>query len=138
MFSFIMLSKELFVLEHSMGCGEIMKKRLVTYRKKIDDLLLQGNCQWEELIMEHLDQISFFQHERLIHLIVTSLFAILEIISIMMILITPVKTTVIFSMLLAILLVPYILHYYTLENEVQKLYAQYDKMREACIRDESR
>lgn len=125
------------MLEHWMGCGEIMKKRLVAYRKKIDDLLLQGNCHWEELIAEHLVQISFFQHERLIHLIVTSLFAILEIISIMMILIIPVKATVIFSMLLAILLIPYILHYYSLENEVQKLYVQYDQMREACIRDES-
>ena len=27
-----------------------------------------------------------------------------------------------------ILLVPYILHYYTLENEVQKLYEQYDEI----------
>jgi len=59
----------IIVLKHWMGCGEIMKKRLVTYRKKIDDLLLQGNCHWEELIAEHLVQISFFQHERLIHLI---------------------------------------------------------------------
>ncbi|HHX38073.1 MAG TPA: hypothetical protein GX717_08845 [Clostridiaceae bacterium] len=113
-----------------------MKRRLVTYRKKIDDLLLHGNCHWEELIKEHLVQISFFQHERLIHLIVTSLFAVLEIISIMMVLISSVKTTIIFSVAVAILLVPYILHYYTLENEVQKLYAQYNMMREACIRDE--
>lgn len=27
-----------------------------------------------------------------------------------------------------ILLVPYILHYYTLENEVQKMYEQYDEI----------
>ena len=112
-----------------------MKKRLLTYRKKIDDLLLKGNCDWESLIKDHLVQISFFQHERLIHLIVTALFAILEAVSVILILINPVKTTVILSIAIIILLVPYIRHYYTLENEVQKLYAQYDKMWEAYIND---
>ncbi|MGI6733227.1 MAG: hypothetical protein ACOX4J_09700 [Anaerovoracaceae bacterium] len=111
-----------------------MKKRLVTYRKRIDDLLLKGDCDWEELINEHLIQISFFQHERLVHLIVTSLFAILEVVSVVMILMNPAEITVlILSVVLAILLIPYILHYNTLENEVQKLYVQYDKMREACV-----
>jgi hypothetical protein len=108
-----------------------MKKRLVSYRKKIDDLLLAGDCDWEELKREHLVQISFFQHERLIHLIVTSLVAILEAISMLMVLISPDKITVIFSLALILLLVPYFLHYYTLENEVQKLYMQYDRM-QAC------
>ena len=32
-----------------------------------------------------------------------------------------------FTMLLLVLLVPYIFHYYTLENETQKMYAQYMK-----------
>lgn len=112
-----------------------MKKRLLTYRKKIDDLLLEGNCDWEVLKKEHLVQISFFQHERLIHLIVTSLVAILEAISTLMVLVSPDKITVIFSVVLVLLLVPYLLHYYTLENEVQKLYRQYDKMQEACVDD---
>lgn len=118
-----------------MNYGEAMKKRLLTYRKKIDDLLLKGNCDWEVLIKEHLIQISFFQHERLIHLIVTALFAILEVISFVIMLINPAKTTIILSVAIAILLIPYLMHYYTLENEVQKLYVQYDKMREACLND---
>ncbi|NLL63352.1 MAG: hypothetical protein GX241_03785 [Ruminococcaceae bacterium] len=113
-----------------------MKKRLLTYRKKIDVLLSKGNCNWETLIEEHLIQISFFQHERLIHLIVTALFAILEIISVIIMLISPSKTTGLLCIAIAILLIPYIMHYYTLENEVQKLYVQYDKMREAYNNDE--
>ena len=32
------------------------------------------------------------------------------------------------QMLLLVLLVPYIFHYYTLENETQKMYAQYDEI----------
>ncbi|MGI6730766.1 MAG: hypothetical protein ACOX5F_02540 [Anaerovoracaceae bacterium] len=113
-----------------------MKRRLVNYRKKVDDLLLNENCDWEVLIKEHLVQISFFQHERFIHLIVTSLFAILEAMSIIMILISPVEITLIFSVAIAILLIPYILHYYTLENEVHKLYEQYDKMWKAFVDNE--
>ena len=31
--------------------------------------------------------------------------------------------------LILILLIPYIRHYYILENEVQKMYGQYDRMR---------
>ncbi len=112
-----------------------MKKHLVAYRKKIDFLLLEGNCDWKALKKEHLAQISFFQHERLIHLIVTSLFTILELLSVVIFLINPDKTTVIFSIAIATLLVPYLLHYFTLENEVQKLYIQYDKIQEACVND---
>ena len=33
------------------------------------------------------------------------------------------------SLVILILLIPYIRHYYILENEVQKMYGQYDRMR---------
>jgi len=32
------------------------------------------------------------------------------------------------TLLFLVLLVPYIMHYYTLENEVQKMYNQYDEI----------
>ena len=54
---------------------------------------------------ELLIQIGFFQHERLIHLIVLVL-----------------------SLLFLVLLIPYIRHYYLLENGVQKLYEYYDAL----------
>ena len=85
-----------------------MKSRIIGYRMKIDTLLAQlpEDVQWEPILQEHLTQVSFFQHERLVHLIVTVTFAILTMIA------------------LAI----YIGHYYTLENEVQKMYRQYDEI----------
>ncbi len=105
-----------------------MEKRILNYRKYIDELLSRDDLDWEAVIREHLIQVSFFQHERLIHLIVTVTFALLEMIVIAL-------TTVSFSIgvgLLAIallvLLIPYIRHYYILENEVQKMYVQYDRM----------
>ena len=63
-----------------------MKKRIISYRQKIDTLLanpddISPDC-WSDVLQEHLIQIGFFQHERPVHLIVTVTFAILTLISI--------------------------------------------------------
>ncbi|MBQ4537789.1 MAG: hypothetical protein II994_09280 [Lachnospiraceae bacterium] len=106
-----------------------MEKRILTYRKYIDELLHDNKERdWEKLMEEHLVQVGFFQHERLIHLIVTVLFALMEVLA--------VCTTVavfnpflgILDVLIMVLLIPYVRHYYILENEVQKMYGQYDVM----------
>lgn len=78
---------------------------------------------------EHLVQVGFFQHERLIHLIVTVTFALLEMLAIVLSVISDSLFTLLFPVVILILLVPYIRHYYILENEVQKMYGQYDRMR---------
>ena len=83
---------------------------------------------WDDLIQEHLVQISFFQHERLIHLLVTLAFALMEIACVVALIISPQIIVAALALLLLVLLVPYIVHYYFLENETQKLYAQYDLM----------
>ena len=77
---------------------------------------------------EMLIQIGFFQHERLIHLIVTITFALLTMIALMGTLFMPQPALFALILLLFILLVPYIRHYYILENGVQKLYQYYDKL----------
>ncbi len=84
--------------------------------------------EWECILEEHLVQIGFFQHERLIHLIVTVTFAVITVLSLFAPLLTGIMTLYGFTMLLLVLLVPYIFHYYTLENETQKMYAQYDEI----------
>lgn len=76
--------------------------------------------EWECILEEHLVQIGFFQHERLIHLIVTVTFAVITVLSLFAPLLTGIMTLYGFTMLLLVLLVPYIFHYYTLENETQK------------------
>lgn len=77
---------------------------------------------------EHLVQVGFFQHERLIHLIVTVTFALLEMLAIVLSVISDSLFTLLLPVVILILLVPYIRHYYILENEVQKMYGQYDRM----------
>lgn len=112
-----------------------MEKRILSYRKRIDELLQQEDANWEKILEEHLTQVAFFQHERLIHLIVTVLFAVLEIMSILGTVILAAMESgnialSIMTILLLVLLIPYIRHYYILENEVQKMYVQYDKLLE--------
>ena len=106
-----------------------MKKRILDYRKRIDALLVQGaDCDWNRVLEEHLTQIAFFQHERLIHLIVTVTFAVLTMLSACFLLLTQEIALCFLTLLLLVLLIPYIAHYYTLENEVQRMYAQYDEI----------
>ena len=112
-----------------------MEKRILAYRKRIDELLQSKDADWEKILEEHLTQVAFFQHERLIHLIVTVLFAVLEIMSILGTVILSAMESgniamSILTILLLVLLIPYIRHYYILENEVQKMYVQYDKLLE--------
>ncbi|MBP9997431.1 MAG: hypothetical protein KBT19_09250 [Lachnospiraceae bacterium] len=107
-----------------------MKERILSYRHRIDDSL-QGKIEvdsWQRLLDEHLIQIGFFQHERLIHLLVTLTFAILTVASVLTIIVTQYYPLAALTVLLMILLIPYISHYYLLENEVQKMYAQYDEI----------
>lgn len=83
----------------------------------------------EAFLKEMLVQIHFFQHERFIHLIVTVLFALLAVISILGSLIIQELVVLLLCLMFFVLLIPYIRHYYILENGVQKLYEYYDKIR---------
>lgn len=110
-----------------------MKKRIIGYRMYVDSILLdkrkRSPQEWERILEEHLTQIGFFQHERLIHLIVTVTFALLEMLAIVLSVISDSLFTLLLPIVILILLIPYIRHYYILENEVQKMYGQYDRMR---------
>lgn len=77
---------------------------------------------------ELLQRIEFYQHERLIHLIVTMSFAVLFLIALAMTLTVGGWGAVALTILFLGLLVPYIKHYYFLENSVQKMYTFYYKV----------
>lgn len=82
----------------------------------------------ETLRRQLLVQIQFFQHERLIHLIVTITFALMTVITLVGSIITEEISLLLLIALFIILLIPYIRHYYLLENGVQKLYTFYDRI----------
>ena len=121
-----------------------MEQRILQYRKSIDESLekTEQSAQVSQEILrdkmeEHLNQIGFFQHERLIHLIVTVTFALLEMLAILLNVISDRLFSLLLPVVILILLVPYIRHYYILENEVQKMYVQYDRMLRICQMTES-
>lgn len=111
-----------------------MKRRIISYRLKIDSILSNPDAispeSWNDILQEHLVQIGFFQHERMVHLIVTVTFAILTLMSFVAALMIGMPELLALTLLFVVLLIPYIMHYYTLENEVQKMYEQYDRILE--------
>lgn len=115
--------------------GDTMKHRIQEYLKYIDGILQEDkNDQekdagyWDQEIVKHLEQIRFFQHERLVHLIVFSLVAVCTVMSILFYVAYEKIILLPLILMLFVLLVPYCMHYYLLENSVQKMYDQYDQM----------
>jgi len=120
-----------------------MKKRILTYRKYIDSLLASDKqYDWKYIKQEHITQVAFFQHERLVHLIVTVTFAVLELLTVCAyVIVGALDSTLSFpllilALLIIVLLIPYIKHYYLLENEVQKMYVQYDRIAQKAYEEE--
>ena len=134
-----------------------MRKRILAYLTFIDDILanklpvdacfqakgehpvkaakdvVPTRKDYEKLLETHLQQIAFFQHERLVHLLVMILFAVLTFSVFFIILFQAMENILNYGMIvlfiaLMVLLIPYIAHYYLLENGVQKMYAQYDEI----------
>ena len=112
-----------------------MKKYIQEYMNKVQsfmdsDMKTAYIEKIREVLAEFEIKISYFQHERLIHLIVMVLFAILEVISIAIILTNPSVPALILSGLFLVLVVPYVMHYYFLENSVQHMYKMRDQILE--------
>ena len=97
---------------------------------RIDNIIKTNNRKnIDKEIENHLIKIQFYQHERLVHFLVTMLFALLFVITFLYTLSNISLGLVILDLLLLLLLVPYIIHYYKLENNVQYMYKQYDLLK---------
>ena len=107
-----------------------MRNRILSYSHKISCLISEKPCDanWNTVLNDLLIQIKFFQHERLIHLIVTITFAFLEMFSLFLTILCELPAATLLSIVILCLLIPYIRHYYLLENEVQKMYIYYDEI----------
>lgn len=106
-----------------------MRKYLMEYLIYIEKRL--ENCKENELndiLEEHLNKIQFMQHERLIHFLVTMLFAFMFFMSLGIFMITDKISFIPLMVLILCLIVPYVRHYYFLENNVQKMYYIYDRI----------
>lgn len=110
-----------------------MREYLTNYLRELEALLEQDNCpDYNKLLQDHLIMIGFMQHERLIHFLVTMLFTLGFFITLGIYLVTEIPMLAALLILILALLVPYIMHYYFLENSVQKMYKLYDEINRRC------
>jgi len=100
------------------GYIELVEKKILS--KKVDS----------SFIDDLLIKISFYQHERLIHFLVTMLVGLITVILLVVNLFIENIFILILLLIFICLLIPYILHYYFLENKVQYLYKLYDKVKD--------
>lgn len=106
-----------------------MKNELKEYIRQTEEAVKNGNINISRLESLKVN-IEFFQHERLVHLIVTMTFALLTVISLGLTM-AKIYLLPLFVLFLA-LEVPYVFHYYRLENGVQhlqNLYREAEKKR---------
>lgn len=107
----------------------VMDKKIEKHEKFVRDLLekIESENDLQYLSRFHRKMMQHFQAERLIHLIITMFWALFTMIMSITSIITKNTLFIVLAGLLIVLLVPYIIHYYKMENGVQKLY-EVDKL----------
>lgn len=91
-----------------------------------------------EVLTEFEKKIEYFQHERLIHLLVTLAFATWLLFEIYCLFVLPAEFLIAGILLVLIffgLTIGYVMHYYFLENSVQKMYHMRDEIRAFINKD---
>ena len=104
-----------------------MYRYMKKYINSIDEIIKEKKVN-DKIIEEHLIKIKFFQHERLIHLLVTLFFAIfLFIFLAFSFFMSPLCYIIVLILMICLFL--YVIHYFFLENSVQYMYKQYDELK---------
>ena len=111
-----------------------MKRRINTYMDYIDRILQDKEKEYDysKIREEHKIQLTYFMHERLVHLLVTLTFALLAFAVFFLMYMNFSPELLLLFLAVMVLLVPYIMHYFLLENGVQKMYRQYDELTRLC------
>ena len=102
-----------------------MTKYINEYIEELESRILNEKITKKD-IDDLIVKIGFFQHERLIHLLVTLFFALFAVVLTYLSFNNPMYSLI--ALAIIVLLAFYIKHYYFLENSVQYLYKLYDKI----------
>lgn len=92
-----------------------------------------GQDALRELLAYHDRQISWMQQERLAHLITMMFVCLFFLLALGYTLIRPALPGILLAALLLALSAGYLLHYYRLENSVQRWYALSNRIRETLL-----
>jgi hypothetical protein len=106
-----------------------IRKYMTLHEARVREALNGGEARSLAGLSEtHGRMIRFMQHERLIHLLVLLAVAAFFLASLVLAWIRPSLPSLLLAGLFSVLLVPYIFHYYFLENAVQRWYALADEI----------
>lgn len=109
---------------------------MITYLKHHEQLIQEildkndGKTDWKTISKMHERKLKYFQHERLIHLLVMLTTSMATLLSFFFTLILGMSVFVIFTLVLLVLSIAYVVHYFKLENGVQRLYRLSDILEE--------
>ena len=111
--------------------GINMKRWCREHERAVKEALAAGQGD-ERLLENHLEKIRWLQHERLVHLIVTVMTVMAELLAVFLTLTMPelAPWSAAVVLLLAMLLGFYFYHYFFLENAVQRWYKLAERMME--------
>ena len=101
-----------------------MKKQINEYINEVEEKINKKEIT-KEYKNDMLNYISFYHHERLIHLIVTAFVGICAVLFFLAMMCFEQIILIAIFIILLLLFIPYIFHYYFLENSIQKLYLLY-------------
>ena len=112
--------------------GIRMKRWCREHEKAVLSVLEAGQAELP-FLEKHLEKLCWLQHERLVHLIVTVMTVMAELLAVWLTLtkpeLAPFSAAVV--LLLAVLLGFYFYHYFFLENAVQRWYVLAERMMDA-------
>ena len=104
----------------AIGVIEILKNHEKLIKRELDSR--KGKAELKSLLEYHQNQVRNFQHERIVHLLVTLTFGLATLISFGITLAFPYIGMLILDIIFFVMLAFYIKHYFVLENGVQRLY----------------
>lgn len=107
-----------------------MKDYMKKHEKYIKRLMSEGNKDPAEILSYHRQKIKHMQHERLVHLVVMVLAILVFLFSFTLFYITGTIPAALLTIILLVLALFYIRHYYFLENTIQRWYSLADRLEE--------
>lgn len=99
-----------------------MEEYLKRHEAFIRRQLASVGVDWSGLAGFHRAQLGYLQHERLVHLLVMLFVGVCTLLVLLSLTVRPQVLLGVLLVLLLALLVPYVIHYYRLENGVQRWY----------------
>ena len=107
-----------------------MTKDIRAYKIHVLAALAAPSTDLDALYADLLTHIGFYQHERLVHLLITLAFSVMLIASFLL----PWDLSyILVRIALLVLTTAYVGHYFFLENSIQELYKISDKIRDKSV-----